>query len=70
MRPNRRIVFFRVSLDEMASEVSTASGFLVEVIADFPGDLIDIGAMKFAASLLENSVAIKEITLTNIPCST
>ncbi len=52
----------------MGSEVRVSSVALVKIIGYIPGEILLLGAMNFAVSLLEDGITIREIALTCIAC--
>jgi hypothetical protein len=68
MGQNCLVVLLRVLLSEMLLEIRVPGAFVIEIIGNSLGDVGLIGAMTFAACLLEDDVAIRKAILTCITC--
>ena len=56
---NRLVVLFRVLLEKMLAEIRVPGAFSIEIIGYIPGDVGLIGAITFAACVLEDGIAIR-----------
>ena len=65
---NRLVILFRVLLEKMLSEIRIRGASAIEIIDCIPGDVGLIGAITFAACVLEDGVAIRKAILTCITC--